>query len=240
MIPLNTIQCCDCLDIMREMPDKSVDLVITDPPYGIKVGGGKPFGTVGGGKLSSRPGSCTLQGKYDIIPCNNYPLFDDSIPPTKEYFDEIFRISKNQIIFGGNYFDLPPSSCWLVWDKDNGNNDFADCELAWTSFKTAVRKFTWRWNGLLQEDMAHKEIRIHPTQKPVKLFEWIIRNYAKEGDIICDPFFGSGSCLVAAVRMGHPFIGIEKERIYFDAAQIRIKKAQGQGKISAWFDGVTA
>ena len=213
MLDLNKIYCMDCLDGMREIPDKSIDLVITDPPYGIKVGG------------------------KNAVECKEYQLFDDSKTPSDEIFKEIFRISKNQIIFGGNYFidKLTPSSCWIVWDKDNTGN-FADAELAWTSFDTAVRIFKWRWNGMLQEDMEHKEERIHPTQKPIKLFEWIIKNYAKEGDTICDPFFGSGACLVAAVRMGHSFIGFEKEPTYFEKAQIRIKNAQGQGKIGTWFE----
>jgi site-specific DNA-methyltransferase (adenine-specific) len=216
----NTLYNDDCLTVMQGMPDKCVDLVITDPPYGINVGGAKPFGKIGGA---------------NCIEPTEYLLFEDRTPPTKEYFDEMIRISNDQIIFGGNYFAdlLPPTSCWIVWDKDNTGN-FADAELAWTSFDTAVRIFKYRWNGMLQEDMAHKEIRVHPTQKPVKLFEWIIRNYAKEGDIICDPFFGSGSCLVAAVRLGHPFIGIEKEKVYFDKAKIRIEKAQQQGKLTSW------
>jgi site-specific DNA-methyltransferase (adenine-specific) len=218
-LELNRIYNMDCLDGMREIPDKSIDLIITDPPYGIGVGGAKPFGKI---------------GDANCIEPTEYLLFKDSEPPTKEYFDEAFRISKNQIIFGGNYFELPPNPCWIVWDKDNTGN-FADCELAWTSFPTAVRKFTYRWNGMLQEDMVHKEIRFHPTQKPVKLFEWIIKNYAKPGDKICDPFFGSGSCLVACIRMGYQFIGFEKEPSYFEKAQIRIKNAQEQGKIGDWF-----
>ena len=215
--PGSTLYNADCLDIMREMPDKSVDLVITDPPYGIKESNEQN------------------QTRGNLAKSIDYGHYDwDNQPAAKEHFNELFRISKNQIIFGGNYFDLPPSPCWLVWDKDNGSNDFADAELAWTSFNTAVRIFKYRWNGMLQEDMAHKEIRFHPTQKPVKLFEWIIRNYAKEGDIICDLFFGSGACLVAAVRMGYRFIGIEKEKIYFDKAKARIENAQRQGKLSSW------
>jgi site-specific DNA-methyltransferase (adenine-specific) len=210
----------DCLEGMRQMPDKSVDLVLTDPPYGH------------GWEIMKKISQNNLApvGDYDWEPWNN------SVP-TEVYFQEMFRISKHQIIFGGNYFidKLTPSPCWIIWDKDNTGN-FADAELAWTSFNTAVRIFKWRWNGMLQEDPTHKEERVHPTQKPVKLFEWIIKNYAKQGDTICDPFFGSGSCLVAAVRMGHQFIGFEKEQSYFDAAQIRIKKAQEQGKLGAWFE----
>ena len=220
MIDINELYNADCLDVMREMPDKYIDLVITDPPYGI------------------RESNEQNQTRGKLAKPKDYGHYEwNRSSPTVEYFNELFRISKNQIIFGGNYFDLPPSPCWIIWDKDNGNNDFADAELAWTSFKSAVRIFKYRWNGMLQEDMNHKEIRVHPTQKPVPLFEWIIRNYAKEGDVICDPFFGSGSCIVAAVRTEHPFIGIEKERVYFDAAEKQIKKAQEQGKIGTWFEG---
>ncbi len=216
-LELNRIYNMDCLDGMREIPDKSIDLVITDPPYGL------------GFERMDKACISNAAEKTEY----HYGGWDN-IPPNIECFEEIKRISKNQIIFGGNYFELPPSPCWIVWDKDNTGN-FADCELAWTSFSSAVRKFTYRWNGMLQEDMTHKEIRVHPTQKPVKLFEWIIKNYAKDGDTICDPFFGSGSCLVACIRMEHQFIGFEKEKTYFDAAQIRIKKAQEQGKIGTWF-----
>jgi DNA modification methylase len=227
-----TLYNADCLDIMREMPDKSVDLVITDPPYGIGEAAGKNIHRGG-------PAFKNIGGSKNYVGSRDYGNLDwDNKPASKKHITELRRISHHQIIFGGNFFNLPPSSCWIVWDKDNGNNDFADCELAWTSFDTAVRKIKWRWNGLLQEDMAHKEIRIHPTQKPVKLFEWIIKNYAKEGDIICDPFFGSGSCLVAAVRLGHPIIGVEKERTYFTKGKARIEAAQKQNKLHQW--GVVA
>ena len=223
MLDLNKIYCMDCLEGMREIPDKSIDLVITDPPYGI-------------GETNEQNLSRARNTKaWTRAKAIDYGHFEwDNKTPTAEYFSEIIRISKNQIIFGGNYFVLPPSPCWLVWNKKT-SGDFADAELAWTSFKTAVRMFDWLWNGYRQEDASHKEERVHPTQKPVKLFEWIIKNYAKEGDTICDPFFGSGSCLVAAVRMGHQFIGFEKEPTYFEKAQIRIKNAQGQGKIGTWF-----
>ena len=195
----------DCLDIMREMPDKSVDLVITDPPYGIGEDGGR----------------CRTRGSDHT---NGDCLEWDDKTPSKEYFDEMFRVSKNQIIFGGNYFELPISRGWIYWQKDMGG-DFGDGELAWTSFDRVLKQFRKR---------SETFNRFHPTQKPVKLFEWIIRNYAKEGDVICDPFFGSGACLVAAVRLGHPIIGVEKEKVYFDKAKARIENAQRQGKLSSW------
>ncbi len=217
---LNKIICGDCLEVMKDIPDKSVDLVLTDPPYGIniasngKVGGNKPFGN--------------SQGK--VINAVDYkPQAWDKFTPSKEYFQEMMRVSKNQIIFGGNYFieHLHNSSCWIVWDKDNSGN-FADCELAWTSFKTAVRKIKYRWNGMLQENMKEKEYRFHPTQKPIGLFEWILDNYSERGMTILDPFLGSGTTAIAALNTGRFFIGIEKEPKYVEIARQRVKAAQAQ------------
>ena len=219
----------DCLDIMRDMPDKCIDLVLTDPPYGIgitgKVVGDNPFG-----------GNKTRIGRDHKCKVKEYISFDDSNVPDKIYFDELRRISKNQIIFGGNYFAdmLPASSCWLVWDKDNTGN-FADCELCWTSFPTAVRKYKWRWNGLLQEDMAHKIKRVHPTEKPYPLLEEIIRDYSKEGDIIFDGFAGSFSVAHACINTGRKFICVEKDEEYYKMGVERVRKAQAQGKLEAWF-----
>ena len=213
MIPLNTIQCRDCLEGMREIPDKSIDLVITDPPYGL---GSR---VVDGGSVSP------------LIRAANNDVKTWDVKIEKKYFDEIFRISKNQIIWGGNYYldILRNVRCFIIWDKMIHGNTYSDCDFAWSSFDSPSR--IWVKN-IVDVTM---EGRIHPTQKPVKLFEWIIKNYAKPGDTICDPFFGSGSCLVACVRMGHQFIGFEKDKKYFDAAQLRIKKAQEQGKIGMWF-----
>ena len=139
----------------------------------------------------------------------------------------MIRISKNQIIFGGNYFTahLPPSSCWLVWDKDNAESFFADCELAWTSFPKAVRKFKWRWFGMLQEQMgANKEYRFHPTQKPLELMKWCIENYSKESNLIFDGFLGSGSTILAAKYLKRNFIGIEISKEYCEIAESRLKQ----------------
>jgi site-specific DNA-methyltransferase (adenine-specific) len=205
---INKVHCADCLEFMKEIPDKSIDLVITDPPYGINVASN---GKVGGGKLAM----VTNWGIQE---------WDKNIP-TKEVFLEMFRVSKNQIIFGGNYMVecLYNSPCWLVWDKDNTGN-FADCELIWTSFKTAVRKFKWRWNGMLQEDMSNKENRFHPTQKPIKLMEWIIFNYSQENDLILDPFAGGGSTLVACKNSKRNFIGIEIEPKYVKICNDRLRQ----------------
>jgi site-specific DNA-methyltransferase (adenine-specific) len=146
----------------------------------------------------------------------------------------MIRVSQNQIIFGGNYFveHLYNSPCWIVWDKDNSGN-FADCELAWTSFKTAVRKIKYRWNGMLQENMKEKEYRFHPTQKPIGLFEWILDNYSEQGMIILDPFLGSGTTAIAAHNTGRFFIGIEKEPKYVEIAQKRLEQAQAQQSLFA-------
>ena len=232
-LEVDRIYCGDCLDLMREMPDKGVDLVLTDPPYGIgesnekNLSREKPFGS-----KRDRPGSSRVAG------AKNYGSFEwDASRVSREYISEIRRVSENQIIFGGNYYAdlLDPSSCWLVWDKDN-SGDFADCELAWTSFKTAVRKFKWRWNGMLQEDMRHKEERIHPTQKPVPLFIQILEKYSKPGDLVLDPFLGSGTTAIACLRTGRHFIGIEKHEPYFLKAQERIDKERQQARLISRFD----
>jgi len=215
-LPVNQIICGDCLEVLKDWPDNCVDLVLTDPPYGIKEArnDNKSRG-VGGGLNNSA-----------LAYSKDYPIeaWDDN-PPTKEAFDEICRVSKNQIIFGGNYFadKLPPSSCWLVWDKRNGNNDFADCELCWTSFKTAVRKFEWRWHGLLQEDMKNKEFRYHRNQKPVGLIKRIIQRYCCEDDLVLDCYSGSGSICIAIKEMSCRYIGIDISEEYCQIARDRLK-----------------
>ena len=206
----------DCLDVMRRLADKSVDLILTDPPYGIGEAAGK----------NKSRGNMAVAKDYGDLE------WDNAIP-TKAYFDEIMRVSKHQVIFGGNYFveHLRNSPCWIVWDKDNGENDFADCELAWCSFSSAVRRLKLRWNGMLQHNMKEKEYRIHPTQKPVRLFEWILEKYAEPGWVIMDPFLGSGSSAIAAKRLGYEFIGVEREQSYFKAALERIPREVAQGRL---------
>ena len=207
---LDKIICGDCLEVMRGLPDKCVDLVLTDPPYGIGEAKGK----------NKTRGKLAKAKDYGVDD------WDDRIPE-RGVFDEIRRVSKHAIIFGGNYFAeyLDNSPCWLVWDKDNGGCDFADCELAWTNFHTAVRKFTFRWHGMLQGDMKEKETRYHPTQKPVKLFRQILDSYSNPGDIILDPFLGSGTTAVACVETGRHFIGIELEEKYCEIARRRVAEA---------------
>ena len=196
----------DCIELMKKYTDNYFDLAIVDPPYGMIKN------TYGSGKVAPAKFRC------DKI---NHREWD--IAPNKEYFNELKRVSKNQIVWGANHFisSLPfDSSCWLVWDKDN-TGDFADCELAWTSFNTAVRKFEFRWNGMLQGDMKNKETKIHPTQKPVRLYDWILKNYAKEHQIILDTHLGSGSSRIAANKAGVSFIGCEINKDYFDKSQKR-------------------
>jgi site-specific DNA-methyltransferase (adenine-specific) len=185
----------DCLDLMSEYSDDHFDLILTDPPYGISA---YASGTMGGGVLAK-------QSTYTATKWDNNRI-------GKEYFAEMQRVSKNQIIFGGNYYTdyLKPTPCWIVWDKQNGDNYFADCELAWTSFTTATRLHKYRWQGMLQGNMGKaKEKRIHPTQKPTPLFVWILEKYTKSDDLILDPFMGSGTILEACRKCNLDCLGFE-------------------------------
>jgi site-specific DNA-methyltransferase (adenine-specific) len=206
----------DCMEGMARYSDKYFDLAIVDPPYGINMDGGN----IGGNNC----GKTKDYTKKD---------WDNKIPD-KEYFNELKRISKNQIIWGANHFieNIPQSnsSCWIIWDKDNTGN-FADCELAYTSFKTAVRMFTFRWNGMLQQDMKNKEYRIHPTQKPVALYKWILSKYAKQGDKILDTHLGSGSSRIAAYEMGFDFTAFELDTEYYEAQEKRYNAHIAQLKL---------
>lgn len=216
---LNKIYEGDCLELMKKLPNDYFDLIITDPPYGIGMSS-KFLGTKK--RINSK------------APPKDYGDYSWDSLPSEEIFKEMFRVSKNQIIFGGNYMTkyLPASSCWIVWDKDNGEVLFADCELAWTSFNSAVRKFKYRWAGMLQEEMGlHKDKRVHPTQKPRALGRWLLKNYAKEGDKIYDPFAGSGSFLVACQELGFDFVGSEKELKYVELANDRLQ----QENLGEWF-----
>jgi len=218
MFELNSFLNMDCVEGMKQYPDKYFELAITDPPYGIGESGEKNKSR---GKLAKAKDYKPFAGK-------------DTKPPGEEYFKELLRVSKNQIIFGANHYisRIPlDSHCWLVWDKDNGNTDFADCELAWTSFPTAVRKFRYRWSGMLQENMSNKEVRIHPTQKPVALYKWILNNYAKKGDKILDTHVGSASSLVACRELGFDYIGFELDPDYYKAASERLNAAKDQMNI---------
>jgi DNA modification methylase len=198
----------DCQDILPTLP--KVDAVITDPPYGINENHKK----VASRGLLAAP--------------RDYGEFDwDKSPPDSALLDTIRSLAKWSAIFGGNYFTLPPTSCWLVWDKLNGDTDFADCELAWTNWPKAVRRIQWRWNGMIRQG---NEERFHPTQKPLGVMKWVI-DLCPNADTILDPFMGSGTTGVAAVQMGRKFIGIEREPSYFDIACERIENAYKQGSL---------
>lgn len=198
----------DCMDIMREMLDKAYSLAIVDPPYGIGV----DKMTLGNGAVKIYRGT----ENWDIL------------PPSKEYFFELFRVSKNQIIWGANNFSLPPMSSWIFWDKLTGANDFSDGELAWSSFGGALRKYTKLWLGANAKD---EDGRIHPTQKPVALYKWLLSRYAKPGDTILDTHGGSGSSVVACMDMGYSITWIEKDEDYFNAALKRIEIAYQQPRL---------
>ena len=213
MIELNKVYNEDCLEHMRKIPDNFYDLCLTDPPYGIGMDG--KVGINGAGRAKE------YQNK-------NW----DKSTPSKEIFDEIIRVSKNQIIFGANHFidKIPyPSSCWLFWDKDNKESFFADGELAWTNFKTAVRVYKFRWHGMLQQDMANKEERHHPTQKPVELFKMILRDYAIKNDYtkIFDPFMGSGTTAIACKSLDLDYVGCELDKDYYEIINKRLSQVQG-------------
>lgn len=195
----------DCLEIMQSIPDKSIDLVITDPPYGIKKDGQKL-------SICKNPKHNRKEHEF---------LGWDSSIPDKKYFDEIFRISKNQIIFGANYFTefLKPSKGWIVWDKGQYGLTMSDGELIYTSFEKPLRIFNCNRVQLL------KDKTFHPTQKPLFLMKKILFEYTEKQQIILDPFMGSGSTGVACINIGRNFIGIEKEKKYFDIAEKRIQEA---------------
>ena len=205
----------DNMALMSRYENNHFDLAIVDPPYGISIN--KQSQGKGGG----------VAKKID------YTKKDwDSEAPNKDYFVELLRVSKNVVIWGANYFieNIPNanSSCWIVWDKDNGTSDFADSELAYTNFKTSVRNYKCKWAGMLQYDMKNKEKRIHPTQKPIRLYEWLLMNYAKEGDKILDTHLGSGSIALACHNLKYDLTACELDTEYYNAAMKRINEHKKQ------------
>ena len=213
MLKMNEIYNMDCMQGMAEFPDKYFDLAIVDPPYGI----GADKMTLGNGKRQLHRGNW------------------DSKPPDEKYFIELMRVSKNQIIWGANHFiDRMPinSSCWIFWDKGTGNNDFADGELAWTSFNTVVKKKFISWVGANAKERYERD-RIHITQKPIELYTWLLQNYAKKGYKILDTHLGSASSIIACIKspLELEYIGFEIDKEYFDLAQDRINTVQSQSTI---------
>ena len=208
----------DCMEAMKQMSDNEFDLAIVDPPYGI-------------GMDSRGMNGRQSKGRYVVTQSQYDNKIWDNNPCSVEYFNELRRISCNQIIWGANHYisRMPiDSSCWIVWYK-NGQSKApgnADCELAWTSFKTAVRMYEYAWSGF--GHINAKEHRIHPTQKPVKLYKWLLTNYAKEGDKILDTHLGSGSIAIACWDLKFDLTGYEIDKEYYDNAIERIERHKRQ------------
>lgn len=191
----------DCMDGMKEFPDKYFDLAIVDPPYGININ--MNIGLKKGQKKKRE------QKEWDRQTPNN------------DYFLELFRVSKNQIIWGGNYFQIPPCHCFLVWDKGESmyGRSFSECEFAWTSFDESAR---------IYKCFPNQPDRIHPTQKPIELYDWILNRYAKEGDIILDTHVGSANSLIACHRTNHKFVGFELDEQYYKKSKERLDAEMAQ------------
>jgi site-specific DNA-methyltransferase (adenine-specific) len=200
MLELNRLYNMDCMEGMKQFPDKYFELAIVDPPYGIN--------RLHSGGMPKSSGFIKWERKHW-----------DNEPPSPEYFKELFRVSRNQIIWGGNYFtdNLFPSMGWVFWFKQKGMT-FADGELAWTSFQRATRQYDLSGMGA-----GADKFKIHPTQKPVKLYKWLLKNYAKPGDKILDTHVGSASSLIACYDMGFDYIGFEIDKDYYEAAQKRMR-----------------
>ena len=210
MLELNRLYNMDCMEGMKQFPDKYFELAIVDPPYGI----GANKMTLGNGKRK------IYRGSEDW----------DREPPKPEYFSELFRVSKNQIIWGANHFisRIPiDSSCWIFWDKGTGDNDFADGELAWTSFSSTVRKYFKSWVGANAKERNETD-RMHPTQKPIDLYKWLLTSYANKGDKILDTHVGSASSLIACHELGFDYIGFEIDKDYYNSAQERLEAVKAQ------------
>lgn len=203
----------DCMEGMKRYKDKHFDLAIVDPPYGI-----------GADKAQNNGGEKWGYKKYKDTD------WDTSIPE-KGYWDELFRISKNQIVWGGNYMTefLPPRMGWIVWDKGQRDFSLADGELAWTSFNKALRIFEMSRGEMLAKNNKEGG-RFHPTQKPVKLYKWLLHNYAKKGDLILDTHVGSASSLIACYDMGFDAVGFELDKDYYEASKKRLEKFMAQGR----------
>ena len=192
------------MELMARYPDNHFELAIVDPPYGIGAG-------------------TKTYGKRKVK--HNKKQWDNETP-TDKYFEELFRVSKNQIIFGGNYFDLPRINGWIIWDKDRGKETtFSDGEMAWTNFLNLLKIKKIKYDGFLGAD---PDGRIHPTQKPIKLYEWLLMNYAKEGDKILDTHLGSGSIALACHNLNFDLTACELDAEYYNAAMKRLKQHQQQ------------
>lgn len=251
----------DCMDYLPDIPDNFFDLAIVDPPYGagFTEGGGcqgwfskyhqNDNANMDSGGVEQvwsevRPvqarhhtfgirkcrSSCEQRRREDAEQKKKIITWD--VAPGKEYFEQLFRVSRNQIIWGGNYFDLPPARCFLVWRKLTISENFsmAMAEYAWTSFNGNAKVFECAPQGKNGE-------RFHPTQKPVELYKWIIDRYAKEGDTILDTHVGSASSLVACRETGHKYVGFEIDEVYYEKAKKRLEDAEAQMNIFDYIGG---
>lgn len=216
----------DCLEYMRQLPDKAFDLAIADPPYGISI----DFASMGQGTGVAPEKNARLKlnksrlrggGKLKDRAINKLDVSWDFEPPTQEFFDELFRVSKNQIIWGGNYFNLRPTRGIICWDKEQTFLNFSQWEMAWTSFDTTAKIFRFSNRGFT---CPEKQEKIHPTQKPIKLYGWLLKHYAKAGDKIFDPMMGSQSSRIAAYKMGFDYAGCELDKEYFKAGCERFER----------------
>ena len=210
----------DCMEYLATCEDNAFELAIVDPPYGLGETNKK---------TKQRARAKTSKWKNRRPPKYGGNEEWDNATPEPHYFSEIKRVSKNQIIWGANHFGMmPPSSGWVVWYKKRFDeiNDFSDAELAYTSFKKGCRLFHMAWIGF--GAVNAKEKRIHTTQKPVKLYEWLLMNYAKEGDRILDTHLGSGSIAIACHNLGFDLVGCELDKEYFNAASTRLEKHKQQ------------
>ena len=226
MKPVSEIHNCDCIEFMRTIPDKFFDLAVVDPPYGINVtrmamgsGGGilKQESTVQKLRNTRLKGSGKLKDRViNMMSCDW-----DLNPPDADYFSELFRVSHNQVVWGGNYFPLPPTRCIICWDKEQFFETFSQIEMAWTSFDKPAKLFRYSNGGFRCADKGKK---LHPTQKPIALYAWIFKTFAKPGDRILDTHLGSGSSRIAAYKMGLDFWGCEIDKEYFEASDERFRK----------------
>lgn len=202
----------DCMDFMKLLPDKAFDLAIVDPPYGINIAE----------NMGKRKSDSTYKTKKRVV------QKWDAAPPLQGYFKELFRVSRRQIIWGRNYFDLPPCKGFVIWQKPGISEEvsFSMCEFAWTSFDVTAKVVS----------VAREQNRIHPTQKPVDLYKWLLRRFAKPGDKILDTHLGSGSSRIAAYEMGFDFVGTEIDKAFFSTQEKRFKEYTAQGSLFP-FDG---
>lgn len=224
----------DCMQGMKEFPDKYFDFAIVDPPYGRNEHGGRNRSRYVRQKNGSK--IFVKDGQYENRKW-------DSEPPSEDYFNELMRVSKNQIIFGCNYFDYPLIGGRIVWDKCNEGSDQSDAEIAYCSMNDRVDIFRYMWRGMFQgksitegtTQQGNKRLnekRIHPTQKPVALYKWLLNRYAKPNDIILDTHVGSASSLIACYNTNHKFVGFELDEYYYKASKQRLDTEMAQMRLS--------